>query len=332
MPPLFLWVKFRMRMLLCVLTMGAAVLTGCQSSPSVPANAVHVFILAGQSNMEGQGVVDMDHPRYYNGGKGNLLQSMAATPERYAHLKDAEGNWVVRDDVHVRFRNRQGVMAGGLTIGYTGYGSMDSRHHIGPELQIGHRLGDALEAPVLLVKTAWGGKSLFKNFRPPSAGGETGEFYTKMLAEVNEALDAVPEEFPQLAGRPLVVRGFVWFQGWNDMYDEDARAQYEDNLVHLIGDVRAEYNTPRLPVIIGELGNGGLEASDKMLAIRAAQQAASSRPELQGNVKFISTTAFARPKDESPNVGHGHHWFGNAESYFLIGDALGQGMVELLQP
>ena len=96
--------------------------------------------------------------------------------------------------------------------------------------------------------------------------------------------------------------------------------------------MRAEYNTPRLPVIIGELGNGGPEASDKMLAIRAAQQAAASRPELQGNVKFISTTAFARPKDESPNVGHGHHWFGNAESYFLIGDGLGQGMVELLQP
>ena len=53
---------------------------------------------------------------------------------------------------------------------------MDSRHHIGPELQIGHRLGDALEAPVLLVKTAWGGKDLFKNFEPPSAGGKTGEF------------------------------------------------------------------------------------------------------------------------------------------------------------
>ena len=157
------------------------------------------------------------------------------------------------------------------------------------------------EAPVLLVKTAWGGKSLFKNFRPPKAGGETGEFYTKMLAEVREALDAVPEEFPEPAGRPLVVRGFVWFQGWNDMYDEDARAQYEDNLVHLI-DVRAEYNTPRLPVIIGELGNGGPDASDKMLAIRAAQQAAATRPELKGNVKFISTTAFARLKTESPSA------------------------------
>ena len=76
-----------MRIPLCVIAVGAAVLIGCQSSPSVPANAVHVFILAGQSNMEGQGVVDMDHPRHYNGGKGNLLQSMVATPERYAHLK-----------------------------------------------------------------------------------------------------------------------------------------------------------------------------------------------------------------------------------------------------
>ena len=48
-------------------------------------------------------------------------------------------------------------------------------------------------------------------------------------------------------------------------------------------------------------------------------------------MKFISTTAFARPKEQSPNVGHGHHWFGNAESYFLIGDALGKGMVDLLK-
>ena len=66
-----------------------------------------------------------------------------------------------------------------------------------------------------------------------------------------------------------------------------------------------------------------------MLAIRAAQKAAAARKEFDGTVKFVSTTAFARPKEDSPNVGHGHHWFGNAESYFLIGDALGKAMVEL---
>jgi hypothetical protein len=54
-----------------------------------------VFILAGQSNMEGQGVVDLDHERDYNGGKGNLEHVMRdpAKAKLYAHLKDKDGNW-----------------------------------------------------------------------------------------------------------------------------------------------------------------------------------------------------------------------------------------------
>jgi len=235
----------------------------------------------------------------------------------------------VRDDVFVRFRNRSGVLAGGLTIGYTGYGTPTGRHHIGPELQIGHQLGDATEQPVLLIKTAWGGKSLYKDFRPPSAGGETGEFYQKMLTEVQEALGNIDTEFPALAGRPMKIAGFIWFQGWNDMYNDEAREHYEDNLVHLITDVRAQFKNQRLPVVIGELGNGGPQAGKNMLTIRAAQKAAAARRELGGNVSFVPTTDFARPKEDSPNVGHGHHWFGNAESYFLIGDALGEAMVKL---
>ena len=304
---------------------------GCTSLSQSSANTVQVYILAGQSNMEGQGVVDMDHPKYYNGGKG-ILNRVMADPKNtalYKHLKDEKGNWTVRDDVFVRFRNKQGVMAGGLTIGFTGYGSAKERHHIGPELQIGHRLGDAIGAPVLLIKTAWGGKSLYKDFRPPSAGGEVGEYYIKMHAEVKEALDNVATEFPALEDRQLEIAGFIWFQGWNDMFNKDALAEYETNLTHLIKDVRKEYNKPKLPVIIGELGNGGPKAGKNMLAIRAAQKAAAARKEFDGTVKFVSTTAFARPKEDSPNVGHGHHWFGNAESYFLIGDALGKAMVDL---
>ena len=91
----------------------------------------------------------------------------------------------------------------------------------------------------------------------------------------------------------------------------------------------SDLNAPKLPVVIGELGNGGPQAGANMLAIRAAQKAAAERKELRGNVIFVPTTAFARPKEQSPNVGHGHHWFGNAESYFLIGDALGKAMVDL---
>ena len=186
-----------------------------------------VFLLAGQSNMQGQGVVDMDHPKYYNGGKGTLVRVMKESKHRgvYKHLKDKNGQWVERDDAFIRHRNKQGVMAGGVSIGFTGYGSMHSRHHIGPELQIGHRLGDHFEEPVLLLKTAWGGKSIYKDFRPPSAGGETGEYYQRMLMEVDEAIKNYHEEFPSLKDLKPKWGGFIWFQGWNDMFDEKARAK-----------------------------------------------------------------------------------------------------------
>ena len=108
------------------------------------------------------------------------------------------------------------------------------------------------------------------------------------------------------------------------MFDQDALAQYEQNLAHLIKDLRAHLKQPNLPVVVGELGNMGEDAGKNMKVIREAQRKACERKEWKGRVSFVKTTAFARPKDESPNVGHGHHWFGNAESYFLIGDAWGR--------
>jgi sugar phosphate isomerase/epimerase len=302
-------------------------ITLCHTA-SATEKPVRVFILAGQSNMQGQGVVDLDDPKNYNGGRGTLLRVMreAKDKTRYAHIMDANGDWVVRDDVHVRYKTKNELKKGPLSIGFAGY---PGKHHIGPEFQFGHVVGAAYDEPVLLIKTAWGGKSLFKDFRPPSAGGETGPYYTQMIAEINEALAAFPKEFPQYKSRKLEVAGFVWFQGWNDMYNETARKEYEINLAHLINDVRKEVGRPKLPVVIGELGNGGPKAGANMLAIRKAQADTAKRREFAGTVVFVKTTAFARPAADSPNKGHGHHWFGNAESYFLIGDALGRAMVRL---
>jgi Ni/Co efflux regulator RcnB len=49
------------------------------------------------------------------------------------------------------------------------------------------------------------------------------------------------------------------------------------------------------------------------------------------NALFIKTTDFARPPELSPCPTHGHHWYANAESYFLIGEAAGEGMKSLLK-
>ncbi len=284
---------------------------------------VKVFLLAGQSNMEGQGVVSYDDPKDYNGGKGNLVNVMKdpAKAHLFKHLKDEKRHWVIRKDVKIVFRDR----SGGLTVGYTGYGGSS---HIGPELQFGHVVGNYFEEPVLLIKTAWGGKSLYKDFRPPSSGGKVGEYYKLMLKDIHQGLDSMEEKFPAWKGRTYEISGFVWMQGWNDMCDPKAIPEYDRNLINLVKDLREEFQTPDLPIVIGELGNGGPEARGNMVAFREAQKRGA---EQITNAAFVITHDFSRDPQESPNVGHGHHWFGNAESYFLIGDALGKGMVRLIE-
>ena len=304
-------------------------------SPTRAADApgpVKVFVLAGQSNMEGQAVADLDG-KDYNGGKGTLkaLLNDPAKAPLLKHLRNEKGAWAVRDDVWVRYkREKQPPLAGPLTVGFGAYGG---NHHFGPELQFGHVVGDHFSEQVLLVKTAWGGKSLYKDFRPPSSGGAVGPYYAKMVAEVREALANLKADFPGYADRGHELAGFVWYHGWNDGVDPKAAVpEYEQNLVNLIRDVRREFKAPNLPAVIGELTGPWVQAPAEWEKLRKAQAAAAARPEFKGNVTVVPTRDFVRPAKESPNPGHGHHEFGNAETYFLVGDALGRGMLELLAP
>jgi hypothetical protein len=98
----------------------------------------------------------------------------------------------------------------------------------------------------------------------------------------------------------------------------------------LINDVRKEFKTPRLPVVVGELTGPWVQAEGGWDKLRKAQAAAASKPEFAGNVLFVPTHEFVRKPEDSPNPSHGHHEFGNAETYFLVGDALGKGMLKLI--
>ncbi len=282
--------------------------------------------------MEGQAVADLDG-KDYNDGKGTL-KSLFENPAKATlvkHLKTENGEWTVREKVWVRYqREKQPLLAGPLTMGYSVYGD---KHHFGPELQFGHVLGDLLENQLLLIKTAWGGKSLYKDFRPPSSGGDVGPYYKKMIAEVRSALENLGTDFPGYQGQGYELAGFVWYQGWNDGVDpKTAVAEYEQNLVNLIKDIRKEFKVAALPFVIGELTGPWVEAPGGWATLRKAQAAAAARPEFKGNVVFVETHDFVRPAQESPNPGHGHHEFGNAETCILVGNALARGMIELLSP
>jgi len=311
--------------MLTTLLMALAALTASARADdaSPPAGRpVQVFILAGQSNMEGAGAIHGNEKR--NGGQGSLAYLVKApkTAPRFAHLVDAKGEWRVRDDVSIAYFDRKG----GLTVGY---GSRNTS--IGPELQFGHVVGDAIEAPVLIIKTAWGGKSLAKDFRPPSSGGEVGPYYTKMIETIREVLKDMESDFPQYKGCGYEIAGFGWHQGWNDGCSPGPVAEYETNMVNFIRDVRRDLGVKDMPFVIANSGFGGWNQKiDRRLGIMKAQADAANHPDFKQTAACVETRDFFRPGDESPSR-HGFHWNSNAETYFLIGDAMGKAMVQLLE-
>jgi hypothetical protein len=283
---------------------------------------VKVFLLAGQSNMEGAGFIAADPKR--NGGKGSLefLTKDGATAARFKHLLDAEGRWAVRDDVLIHYLGRRGK----LTVGY---GAKEDR--IGPELGFGWVIGDAFDESVLLVKLAWGGKSLAKDFRPPTSGGEVGPFYREIVTRAKVVLSGLKTEFPELGDVKPELSGFGWHQGWNDRVNQAFNDEYESNMANFIRDVRKDLGAPNLPFVIAETGmTGPTEKHPRALSLMTAQAAVAERPEFRGNVAFVSTRSFWRDKELSPN-NQGYHWNSNAETYYLIGEAMGKAMKDLCQ-
>lgn len=299
---------------------------------------VKVFILAGQSNMEGQGFISAEPKR--NGGKGSLefLVKDGATAKRFAHLVDETGQWRTRDDVWISYLDRSGP----LTVGYGA-----RKELIGPELGFGWVMGDALAEPVLLIKCAWGGKSLAVDFRPPSAGkvpyslGEkqdaavaqdpaiVGKYYRETVLFTKASLAKVKDLVPGSDGR-YDIAGLGWHQGWNDRINDQFNAEYEKNMANFIRDIRKDLGVPAMPFVIAETGmNGPDEKHPRALSLMKAQAAVAERPEFQGNVAFVGTKVFWRPLELSPS-GQGYHWNTNAETYYLIGEAMGEAMKKLL--
>ena len=255
---------------------------------------VKVFILAGQSNMVGW-------------GGARTLDALGADPingKMLKKIKKDDGSFTVRDDVFVSWQRDGERIKGPLTVGQGG-----SNDFIGPELMFGTIMGDFYDQPVLLIKTAWGGKDLYCDFRPPSAGKpayaiqqrdgkprQMGVCYHQMVAEVKECLANMESDFPQLKGMKPQIDGFVWFQGFNEMFSGEENqkqvyAEYASNYAHMIADLEKEFKLARLPSVVGEMGVDG----DKPNPLRAAQAAVMYQKSLKGKTAFVKTAQFWDP-------------------------------------
>jgi len=284
------------------------------------AKPLKVYILAGQSNMQGHVNI-------------STFDSMAGEPKTAPILKEmrgADGKPHVCQKVWISSIGCAGddttEQKGLLT---TGFGA--SPAEIGPEFTFGiymEKLGD----PILIIKTSWGGKSLHTDFRPPSAGPyvwsdfelnqykdraselekekagkikATGVSYRLMLAHVRNVLGDIKRVVPEYDPKQgYELAGFVWFQGFNDLvsgwtYDKGNQpggyGLYAQLLAQFIRDVRKDLSVPKLPFVIGVIGIGG-EKEDKkpgnMQYFRQAMAEPASLPEFKGNVVAVPTAPF----------------------------------------
>ena len=281
------------------------------------------------------------------------LSALVNYENKYPHLKNDKGQWVARDDVYYK-----GVVA---ATGSHWLGVKAGR--IGPELGLGHMVGNHHEDPVLILKTSQGNRSLGWDFLPPGSkqyeydgkiyagykqspeswgkgtepkpiGWYAGKQYDDCFGAAHEVLNNFDEQFPQWKGRGYEIVGFAWWQGDKDRYNAGHASRYEKNLVHLIKTLRKEFKAPKAKFVVATLGqtakgaapNNDQEKNEKLIldAQLAVDHSAGKYPEFKGNV----ATVYTRPL--SQGGASNSHYNGNAQTYMDVGLAMGKAMVKLL--
>lgn len=166
---------------------------------------------------------------------------------------------------------------------------------------------------------------------PKPGGWYAGKQYDDYTAALQREIKALPEKYPQWADQGFEIAGFIWWQGHKDQNPVHA-ANYEKNLVNLIKAWRKEFNAPDAKFVVATIAFDGWNLDGPGKTVAEAQLAVSGEtgnyPEFEGNVKTIEARNFWRNIGESPK-NQGYHYNHNAETYFLVGDAMGRAMVEL---
>ena len=100
-----------------------------------------------------------------------------------------------------------------------------------------------------------------------------------------------------------------------------------------MGDLRIAFAAPTMPFVIGASGMDGRSSGSggRRDELCEAQRRATLRAPFVNSSLFVETRDYARSSG-SPNPNQGYHWGWNAESLFLIGNAMGEAALSLAYP
>jgi hypothetical protein len=214
-------------------------------------------------------------------------------------LVDEAGAWTVRKDV----RNVGIMQKGDSGNVYRNDWLTVSGNKIGIELGIGHKLGDAIEQPVMILKSSIGNRGLSWDLLPPGSesweyvdpkdgktyvyagykqsparwekgttpapiGWYAGKQYDDDVANAKKVLSEIGTYYP--GATKYEVAGFFWWQGEKDCGDASHSAQYEKNLINLIAALRKDFNAPNAKFVLGTLGEATKDSTGNTLTVYQA--------------------------------------------------------------
>lgn len=322
--------------------------------PADMTKPVQVFILLGQSNMVGLGKV--------TGGEGSL-ENAVKNKKKYQYLVDDAGTWTERKDVRfVRFMSGKGPLNNEWMTVKGG--------KMGPEYGIGHPVGNALDAPVIILKTCIGNRSLGWDLLPP--GSERYEFEGKVYAGYKDR----PDSWAMDKAKGTATEPGPWLDKNGKPIDWYAGKQYDDDTADakkVLADISNYYPGATKFEVAGfffwqgekDGGNAGHASKYEENLVRFIKQL---RKDFNApSAKFVLATLGEATKGSSGNGGKileaqlavdgasgkypefkgnvatvytnplslggsgNSHYNGNAETYMNVGEAMGQAMTELLK-
>lgn len=188
--------------------------------PADHTKKVQVFILMGQSNMVGMGDIEPDT-------KPGTLTTLVKKEKRYLFLVDDAGQWTTRKDVH--YYDARTKKGGPLT------GTSNGRS-IGPELGFGFVMGQVLDAPVLVLKSCIGNRSLGWDLLPPGSKRYEAEVTERGGVKVKKVFAGYkdkPDSWPSEEGKGTATEPPPWLDKKTGKPIEwYAGKQYDDDMAN----------------------------------------------------------------------------------------------------
>jgi len=281
----------------------ALLLGGAMSLLAHPASVAEsnpplkVFILAGQSNMEGPAFV---HTFDYIGDD-------PVTAPLLKEMLGPDGKPQVCDNVWISYLTGKpfgdvvpGEGFGKLTVGYGARGKPAlPGPKIGPEFTFGIRMSKAIKEPILIIKRAWGNTQLAGAWRPPLAPPRTETAEAKALREARNAVlkakaAADGKEFKPIEAPQIPSSGWCWTTMKFDEYIKKVLADP--------GKYHPEYDA-----------KAGFEVAGVVWFQGYSDQGYENGIEYKG----------------ASNAGY--HYMGSAEFFVEIGDAFANAMTRMIK-